>query len=78
MNSFDQPTHAEVAKKLVASLPPGVFGHAAAAAAQHNDFTLLERMLPGVAFSVLATGSDLWELTGACADGSIIAWQLGG
>lgn len=78
MNSFDQPTHAEVAKKLVASLPPGVFGRAAVAAAQRNDFTLLTKMLPGVQFSILATGSDLWELTGACADGSVIAWQLGG
>lgn len=77
MNSLDQPNHAEVAKRLVASLPPGVFGRAAVAAATHRDFTLLERMLPGVAFSIFKTGPDLWELSGKCRDGSTVVWQLG-
>lgn len=70
-------THAEIAKELVAKLPPGVFGRAAVAAAQQSDFTLLEQMLPGVRFDINQTGRDLWELAGVCADGSTVIWQLG-
>lgn len=70
--------HAEIAKTLVAALPAGVFGRAAMAAAMYQDFRLLERMLPGVRFTILKTGPDLWELAGVCNDGSTVIWQLGG
>lgn len=71
-------THADIASQLVATLPAGVFGRAAVAAVQHNDFALLRQMLPGVEFSVEPLERDRWELRGRCADGSFVVWMVGG
>lgn len=76
--SILERTHAEVAKDLVAKLPPGVFAHAARDAILHLDFTLLNRMLPKVDFSATATGPDEWQLAGTCGDGSVVIWRVGG
>lgn len=72
------PTHANIAKKLVDKLPPGVFAHAAREATQHEDFTTLNRMLPEVEFTVLRTAPDEWQLYGSCGDGSVVGWLIGG
>lgn len=70
-------SHATTAKNLMASLPPGMFARAALPAVMREDYSLLERMLPGVRFSSVAVGPDVWELNGLCADGSVIMWQVG-
>lgn len=70
-------THADIACQLVSELPPGVFAHAALDAVAHADFVMLERMLPGVRFSVHPLGVDRWRLTGVCADGSMAVWTVG-
>jgi len=71
-------THADIAKRLIDKLPPGVFAHAARDGVLHQDFVKLERMLPGVRFATLASGPGEWELAGTCEDGSTIVWQVGG
>lgn len=71
------PTHADIARNLVAKLPPGVFAHAARDAVIHQDFVTLERMLPGVGFATDKVGSDEWQLVGACTDGSTVIWRVG-
>lgn len=71
-------THADVAQRLVAKMPPGVFAHAARDGVVHHDFILLERMLPGVRFSACRVESDEWQLAGACEDGSTVIWRVGG
>lgn len=71
-------THAEIATKLVAKLPPGVFAHAARDGVIHSDFVTLERMLPGIRFAAMRVASDEWQLTGACEDGSSVVWRVGG
>jgi hypothetical protein len=70
-------SHGEVASRLVARLPAGVFAHAARDGVLHRDFTALEQMLPGVRFEVLKPAADRWELTGVCADGSVVTWGVG-
>lgn len=72
------PTHAQIATNLVAKLPPGVFGRGALAAIQHQDFTTLETMLPGVRFATTKVGADEWQLAGACEDGTTAIWRVGG
>jgi hypothetical protein len=71
-------THADVAKKLVANLQPGVFAHAARNAVIHQDFTWLQVMLPGVRFRASQSGPDAWQLAGQCVDGSTVLWAVGG
>jgi hypothetical protein len=71
-------SHANLAKSLVASLPPGVFARAALPAVMREDYSLLEQMLPGVHFTSVAVAQDMWELNGLCADGSVVVWQVGG
>jgi hypothetical protein len=61
---------------MMATLPPGVFGRAARDAILYADYTLLERMLPGVEFSVRPLETDRWELAGKCADGSFVIWTV--
>jgi len=70
-------SHGEIASRLVSLLPPGVFAHAARDGVMHRDFTALELMLPGVRFEVLKPAADRWELTGVCADGSVVTWGVG-
>lgn len=70
-------SHGQIASRLVARLPAGVFAHGARDAVMHRDFTALELMLPGVRFEVLKPAADHWDLTGVCADGSIITWGVG-
>lgn len=70
-------THADVANRLVAKLPPGVFAHAARDAVIHEDFILLNRMLPEVDFTAARVAPDEWQLFGQCADGSTVAWRVG-
>lgn len=70
-------SHADVAWRLVAALPPGVFARAARDGVMHRDFVALEQMLPGVRFEVLKPAADRWELTGVCADGSVVTWGVG-
>lgn len=71
-------THADVAKGLIDKLPPGVFAHAALYAILHQDFVILNGMLPGVSFAVDKVGPDEWQLAGVCADGSTCIWRVGG
>jgi hypothetical protein len=70
-------SHSEIACRLIAELPPGVFAHAARDGVIHQDFVMLERLLPGVRFAVDKVAVDEWQLTGACEDGSIITWLVG-
>lgn len=71
-------SHANLAKSLVDTLPPGVFARAALPAVMREDYSLLEHMLPGVRFSSVAIEQDRWELNGLCADGSVVMWHIGG
>jgi hypothetical protein len=71
-----KPTHAEVARNLVSRLPAGVFAHAALDVVTSNDYTTLERMLPGVRFNSRKVRPDHWELIGVCADGSTVVWGV--
>jgi hypothetical protein len=70
-------THADIASRLVANLPPGVFGRVALDAVMYEDFGSLKHMLPGVEFSVAPLEHDCWELRGRCADGSLVVWMVG-
>jgi hypothetical protein len=70
-------THAQIARQLVAQLIPGAFAHACLPAVQHDDFTHLEAMLPGVRFAIRKVGGDEWELVGTCTDGSAVIWRVG-
>jgi hypothetical protein len=70
-------THADIACRLAATLPPGVFGRGARDAITHQDFVMLERLFPGVCFTTRKTGPDEWELAGVCEDGSTALWQVG-
>lgn len=70
-------TNAEIASRLVAKLPPGVFAHAARDAVVHEDFTMLNRMFPELDFTAARVGPDEWQLFGQCGDGSTAAWRVG-
>lgn len=70
-------THAQIARNLLAKQPVGVFAHAAQPAVLRGDYSLLERMFPGVKFASRKTGVDRWELVGTCTDGSVIVWGVG-
>ena len=70
-------THAQIAVRIAAKAPPGVFAHAARDAVAHNDFTTLQAMFPGVVFATQKVGTDLWELSGACEDGTVAYWGVG-
>jgi hypothetical protein len=70
-------SHSEIACRLIAELPPGVFAHAARDGVIHHDFIMLERLLPGVRFAVDKVDVDEWQLVGACEDGSVITWLVG-
>lgn len=72
------PTHAEIATKLVATLPPGAFAHAARDGVLHSDFVTLESMLPGVRFAANKVAPDEWQLLGICEDGTTAIWRVGG
>lgn len=71
-------THAQIARQLLANTAPGVFARAARDGVIHNDFTTLERMLPGARFAARKVNQDEWELVGTCTDGSIVVWRVGG
>lgn len=70
------PTHAQIARQLVAKAPPGVFARAAVDVITRQDFTTLERMMPGVRFASRKVGPDETELIGTCADGTVVVWRL--
>lgn len=70
-------THAQIARNLLAGRDPSVFARAAERVVTHQDYSLLERMLPGVVFASRKVGQDEWELVGTCADGSTVVWRLG-
>jgi hypothetical protein len=71
-------SHAEIARQLTAKLPTGVFAHGARDAVIYGDFTMLERMFPGMRFACRKDGVDQWELVGICEDGSVVVWRVGG
>lgn len=70
-------THADIATKLVAKLPPGVFAHAARDAVIHSDFVRLNQMLPEVIFTAVRVALDEWQLFATCGDGSVAVWRVG-
>ena len=71
-------SHAQIARRLTITMKPGVFAHAARDAVIHLDYTTLKRMFPGMEFGVRVLGRDRWELSGFCADGSVVTWDVGG
>lgn len=70
-------THAQIARSLLATMPPNVFAYAAREGVINGDYTRLEQMLPGMKFASRKTGTDLWELVGTAADGSVCVWGVG-
>lgn len=70
------PTHAQIAREVVGKAPSGVFARAALDTVTRQDFTTLERMLPGVRFANRKVGPNQWELVGTCADGSVVVWGV--
>lgn len=70
-------TDAQIAKMVVGRAPTGVFARAVLPAVTRQDFTELERMLPGMRFGIRKTGQDSWELAGTAADGSTCLWEVG-
>lgn len=69
-------THGQIAR-LTVEKQPQVFARACRDVVVANDFTMLNRMLPGVAFAVRKVDQEMWELTGVCEDGSTVNWHLG-
>lgn len=74
-------THADVATKLVEGLDPRVWGKACADAVLYADFDMLERMLPGIDFTVempqLMSDINRRMVVGTCTDGSKAVWLVG-
>lgn len=68
----------QIARRVVAASAPYAFSRACAAAVGPTaDFTILERMLPGVKFATTKVSPTEWELTGVCEDGSQVVWRVG-
>lgn len=70
-------THAQIARALTVGMDQRALAYAMRDAVIDADFSTLERMLPGVAFTATKTGPDQWALVGKCADGSEIVWGVG-
>jgi hypothetical protein len=70
-------THAQTARRLTVYMPAGVFAHAARDAVVDRDYSMLERMFPGMTFDAVAIGPDRWALNGTGRDGSIVTWEVG-
>jgi hypothetical protein len=72
------PTHAQIARLMTVDMPAGVFAHAARDAVIARDYTMLEKMFPGMSFAAVQIGPDRWALNGTGKDGSLVTWEVGG
>ncbi len=70
-------TNADIATELVEKLPVTIWAKACRDAVLYHDFTLLQRALPSVEFSVEIAGINQRTVVGKCADGSMAVWGVG-